>query len=140
MALLNRDALIEKKALKKEKVDLGNGDFVFVRQMTGKEQETWEHLIMEFVDNKDGKVEVINKREHYRGKIAVCTVCDADGKLLLKAEDAEALSKSMPADQLNKIATAAQRLNKLRDEDEKAMVKNSSRDRVGASSSGSVAS
>ena len=36
MTLLDRNALLAKEKLDVVKVDLGKGDFVFVRQMTGR--------------------------------------------------------------------------------------------------------
>jgi hypothetical protein len=120
MKLLNRETLLQKEELKREKVDLGNGEFVFVRQMTGYERDLFERSIIEFKD--DGKVE--RKTDDYRAKLAVHTICGNDGKLLLKSADAKVLSRSMSAARLEKITEVAQKLNKITAEDQAELTKN----------------
>lgn len=120
MAILNRDALLKKEELETKKVDLGKGDFVYVRQMSGFEKEAFEHSIIDF--DKEGKVE--RKSEDFRAKLAVCTVCDGDGKLILKQADIKVLSRSMSAARLTKIADVASEMNKLDEESTEKVAKN----------------
>ena len=120
MKLLNREALLEKEELETKKVDLGKGDFVFVRQMTGSEKESFEHSIIDF--DKDGKVQ--RKSDDFRAKLAVCTVCGEDGKLILKQADIKVLSRSMSAARLTKIADVASEMNKLDEESKEEVAKN----------------
>jgi hypothetical protein len=121
MKLLNREALLQKEELQKEKVDLGKGDFVYVRQMTGYERDLFERSIIEVMS--DGKVE--RKAEDYRAKIAVCTVCGENGQLIFKQADTKVLSRSMSAYRLEKIAEVAQKLNRINAEDQEEIIKNS---------------
>ena len=132
--LLTRDALLTKQELKIEKVDLGDGVHVYVREMTGHERDIWERSIYEFDKNN----KPVNRLEDFRAKLAVCTVCDEEGELLLTPKDVLQLSKSIGASRLEKIIDKAQNLNKVSEKDKEDLTKNSEADLVGNSSSDSV--
>jgi hypothetical protein len=123
MGLLNRDLLLKKQDLAIEQVDLGNEEFVFVREMTGHERDIFEQSLVK--ENKNVKGGIEKSLEDFRGKLAVCTVCDGGGKLLLSPSDAALLSKNMGAKKLEKIINVAQKLNLISEEDKEALVKNS---------------
>ena len=132
--LLTRDALLTKQELKIEKVDLDDGIFVYVREMTGHERDIWERSIYEIDKNN----KPINRLEDFRAKLAVCTICDEEGELLLTPKDVLQLSKSIGASRLEKIIDKAQDLNKVSQKDKEDLTKNSDADLVGNSSSDSV--
>jgi len=132
MKLLNRDALLKKQELQIKKVDLGNDEFIYVREMTGHERDTFERSL--YVFDKNNKP--ITRIEDFRAKLAVCTVCDEKGELLLKPSDYIALSNSMGAARLEKIVNEAQTLNKISEEDKEQLVKNSDAVPDGSSNSG----
>lgn len=121
--LLDRSGLLKKEELKKEKVDLGNGEFVFVRQMTGRERDRFEQSLFK---EEDGKM--VRSLDDFRAKLAVNTICGEDGKNLLQPQDIVVLSTNMSAARLEKIVEIAQKLNKISEEDKEAMVKNSEGD------------
>ena len=136
MGALDRKALLAKEALQTEKVDLGRGDFVFVRQMTAHEHSNYEQAITrEVVDEKTGAISYTRSMDDFRAKLAVHALCDEKGSLLLKPEDYLALSQSMSATKLDKIATAALKLNRIGDAETEALVKNSGAGTAGDSSS-----
>lgn len=112
MGLLNKERLLTKSTLGIEKVHLTDKDYVFVREMTGRERDHFEKLILEAVE-KDGVTTYERKFEDFRAKLATMTACDEKGELLLGMDDVETLSTSMPASQLEKIVNVAQRLNKM---------------------------
>jgi hypothetical protein len=134
MTLLNREKLLTKEKLDVTKVDLGRGEFVYVRQMTGRERDTFEQSIISF--GKDGEVE--RKTEDFRSKLAVCTVCDEKGDLLLTPRDVAGLSTSMSAARLEKIVEVAQKINKISAEDKEELTKKSKGGRAASSTSGSA--
>jgi hypothetical protein len=134
MKFLNREALLKKEDLEIVEVDLGKGECIFVRQMTGFERDLFERSIIEMKD--DGKVE--RKTDAFRAKLAVCTVCDDQGKLLFKPADITVLNRSMSAARLEKIVEVAQRLNKITAEDQEELVKNSEGGQTASSTSDSV--
>lgn len=137
MTILDRKALLSKEALTIEKVDLGREEFVFVRQMTGRERDTFEKsLLKEIKDEKGGVISVVSDTEDFRAKLAVVTLCDEKGLSLLSPEDYPKLSQNMSAFRLDKIVTAAQRLNAITDEAKEDIVKNSVPDQAANSSSG----
>jgi len=136
MKFLNRTALLEKEDLEIVEVDLGKGECVFIRQMTGFERDLFERSIIEMKD--DGKVE--RKTDAFRAKLAVCTVCDDKGKLLFKPADITVLNRSMSAARLEKIVEVAQRLNKITDDDKEELAKNLEGGQAASSTSGSAKS
>ena len=136
MGFIDRKALLAPEVLKKDKVSLGLDDFVFVRQMTAHEHSRYEQTITrEVVDEKTGEISYTRSLDDLRAKLAVHTLCDEKGVLLLKPEDYPALSKSMSATTLDKIATAAQKLNKIGGAEKEELVKNSGAGTAGDSSS-----
>jgi hypothetical protein len=54
MKILDRESLLLKQVLAIEKVELGEGAHVFVRQMTGRERDQWEQSLMKEVKTKKG--------------------------------------------------------------------------------------
>ena len=75
--LLSRKRLLEKEELTIVKVEFENGDFVFVRQMTGHERDTFEQSLLK--KNRDAKGVITGYEqatEDFRAKLAVVTLCD----------------------------------------------------------------
>lgn len=124
MALMDRKKLLAKRELKVEKVELFGGEFVYVRQMTGRERDRWEISLMREGRDEDDNVIMKQSLEDFRAKLAVNTVCDENGNLLLKPEDVNTLSQNMTGAELLKIANKAQELNKITEADKKKLVKN----------------
>ena len=57
MALLDREKLLAKEELKVEKVMLTKHDYVFVRQMTGRERDRFEQSLVREVKDSQGGVD-----------------------------------------------------------------------------------
>jgi hypothetical protein len=141
MGILNKQKLLAKETLKIEKVDLGDGEFVCVRQMTGRERDRFEQSLIRETKNMQGKVEGYERSlDDFRAKLAVCTLCDEEGAALLEVKDYPTLSQNMSAYRLEKIVNVAQRLNKISEEDKEQLVKNSDAAQSGNSSSDSAES
>jgi len=121
---LDRAHLLKKEELEIVEVDLGNGVFVFVRQMTGRERDNFEKSLYTIDTNKKGEVTTVKHLEDFRAKLVVNCVCDEKGKALLKPEDASMLSQNMSAFRLEKIVNVAQRLNAITEADKEDLVKN----------------
>ena len=137
--LLSREVLLSKEVLKIEKVDLGNDDFVYVTQMTGRERDNFEQSLIRKIKDKKGTVTGFEQiTEDFRAKLAVCTVCDQDGVLIFQKDDWSTLSQNISAARLEQIVNAAQKLNAISEEDKEALVKNSEPDPENNSNSGSV--
>lgn len=139
MVLLTREALLQKDDLKIEKVELSKG-YVFVREMTGHEKDVWEQSMLKQKPsgNKNKGVEYETTLEDFRAKLAVVTVCDAEGNLLFKPEDARVLNKMMSATNMERIVTAAQKLNAISEQEKEELLKNSEADQTDSSNSNSV--
>ncbi len=139
MILLTREALLQISYLKVEKVELSKG-YVFVREMTGHEKDIWEQSMLKQKPsgNKNKGVEYETTLEDFRAKLAVVTVCDADGNLLFKPEDAKVLNKMMSATNMERIVTAAQKLNAISEQEKEEILKNSEADQTDSSNSNSV--
>lgn len=124
MALMNRERLLQKEELDVVKVDMADGEFVYVRQMTGRERDRFEQSLMQEVRDGRGNIDYVRSLEDFRAKLAVHTVCDEDGNNILSPEDYPTLSQNMSAFTLEKIINEAQKLNRITDEDAEALVKN----------------
>ena len=136
MKLLSREQLLTKEKLDVTKIEFEKGEGVYVRQMTGRERDTFEQSIISF--DKKGNVE--RKTQDFRAKLAVCTVCDAEGDLLFKPEDAEMLSMNISAARLEEIVKVAQKINGMSSEDVEELTKKSKGGRTASSTSGSAKS
>jgi hypothetical protein len=124
MALLDREKLLAKEELSVEKVMLNKKDFVYVRQMTGRERDRFEQSLLKEVKDAKGNLEYERSLDDFRAKLVVNTVCDENGVNLLQPEDYPTLSQMMSARTLEKIVNVAQRLNQISEEDREALVKN----------------
>lgn len=140
MGMLKREDLLKREELEIKKVDFENGDFVYVREMYGREKNRFERSIMEEVKNAEGKTEYKQNLADFQAKLAIQTLCDESGVNLMKPADAGELSKNIGAKRLDIIVTFAQELNKITKEDKEKMLKNSGAGETGDSSSDSVKS
>lgn len=136
---LTKEMLLQRDDLKIEKVELSKG-FVYVREMTGHEKDIWEQSMLKQKPSGDKRkpVEYETTLEDFRAKLAVVTVCDAEGNLLFKPEDVKTLSRMMSATNMEKIIDVAQRINAISQKDRDEILKNSEADLDGNSNSGSV--
>lgn len=126
MTTLSRSSLLAKEELEKVQVDLGKGEFVYVRQMTGRERDNFEQSLIK--EKKNAKGEIVSYDRalgDFRAKLAVVTCCDEEGKALFLPDDYSLLSQNMSAKRLELIVNAAQKLNAISEEDKEALVKNS---------------
>lgn len=122
---LGKDALLAKEKLQIEKVEFDDGDYVFVRQMTGHERDAFEQSLLRKIRDKKGTVISYEQAtEDFRAKLAVLTVCDEAGAPVLEQKDYILLSKNMSAKRLETIINKAQELNKISEEDKEELVKN----------------
>jgi len=134
--LLDRKSLLKKEDLQIVKVELGKDEHVFVRQMTGRERDTFEQSLVKEVRDKDNQVVSYDRSiKDFRAKLAVCTLCNEKGQDLLEPGDFELLSVSMSAARLEKICVEAQKINKITEEDKEALTKNLGGDKVASSPS-----
>jgi len=123
---LGKDALLAKEELKREKVEFEDGDFVYVRQMTGHERDAFEQSLLKKIRDKKGTVISYEQAtEDFRAKLAVLTLCDEAGAPILEQKDYPLLSRNMSAKRLETIINKAQELNKISEEDKEELVKNS---------------
>ena len=123
--LLGKAELLQKEKLEIEKVEFENGDYVYVRQMTGRERDNFEQsLIKETKDSKGVVVGYDRALGDFRAKLAVVTVCNEQGDMVFMPDDYSTLSKHMSAKRLESIVNKAQELNKITEEDKEALVKN----------------
>lgn len=138
MGLLSRTELLKKEELKIVKVELGQDEFVYVRQMTGRERDRFEQSLIKEVKDKKGNTTYEKATDDFRAKLSVCTVCDETGVLLFDYSDYETLSLHMSAARLERIVNEAQELNKISEVDRENLTKNSVAGQPGNSTSDSA--
>lgn len=133
--LITRDQLLTAAKLRIDKVQLDADTFVYVKEWTGKQKETWERSLVneQKILNEQTKRKGSNAMQavragvsldDFKAKIAVMSICDAEGHLLLLPDDAKNLNKAIKASWLEKIVDRAQRLNGITEQDKEEMVKN----------------
>ena len=125
MSLLTGQDLLKKQVLKIEKVDLGDGDFVFVTEMSARSKNDWEQALLIKKRDSKGLLSFEQTLDDFRAKLAVVTLSNEKGELLLDSKDYSRLSQHMSAARLEKIVNAAQKLKAITEEDKEAIVKNS---------------
>lgn len=136
---LLRDQLLKKDALKVQKVDLGNDDFVYVTEMTARQKDIYDQSLLKRIRDKKGSITNIEPdTDDYRAKLLVITVCDENGNLILQPNDFRLLSQAMSTTKLDIIYKAAQEINGLSEEKQEEIEKNSDTEPEGNSSSDSV--
>lgn len=126
MGMLTKEQLLTKHDLPVKRVELLNGDFVFVRMMTGREKNLYQQSLVTVSMGPDGKPVYKNSMDDLEAKLAVFTLCDENGELLFCPNDVAKLSAALPWDELEKISEAASRLNNLSKDTREEMLKNSS--------------
>jgi hypothetical protein len=123
--LLDRKSLLEKEKLEIRKVEFEDGNYVYVRQMTGHERDIFEQSLMKKNRDKNGLIVSIEQAiEDFRAKLAVVTVCDDKGVLTFQPQDVVLLSQNRSAKTLDKIITEAPKLNAITEQDKEELVKN----------------
>lgn len=117
MKILDKQSILEADDLPTESVEVPEwGGAVRVRTMTGAERDAWEQSV--FTGDNDNP-NLTNGRARL---VAMCAI-DAEGKRLFTEADAVKLgAKSARA--LDRVATVAQRLNRLTDGDVEDLGKN----------------
>jgi len=140
MGLLSRERLLAKETLKIEKVEFEDDDFVYVRQMTGRERDRFERSLLREVRDRKGTVTYEQALGDFRAKLVVNVICDENGVNLLEPSDYDVLSAHMSAAKLELIVNRANDLNRISESDKEAMIKNSEPVQTGDVSSESAGS
>jgi hypothetical protein len=141
MAFLTKEQILAKEKLEIERVPLGK-DHVFVRQMTAHEHSIYQSMlakeapVLDEAGKETGETTVMRTPEDWPSKLVACCLCDEKGTLILQPEDWEVLAQNKTGATLDKIATAALKLNRIKDQE--AAVKNSGGGKAAASNSGSA--
>lgn len=138
--LLGKQQLLKGDELKKEKVEFEDGDFVYVREMTAHEKNTWEHSLYRTVKGPKGQQDMQMDLSDYNSKLAVCTVCKDknDDTLVFSFNEYKQLGQKMSAARMDKIVEAAQRINGITEEERENLLSGSEADQNDNSNSGSV--
>lgn len=114
---LSRDSILAAADSHREEIQVPEwGGSVWIRTLSGTERDEYEGSLL----GAGGKIAY----KDIRAKLLVRAICDADGKRLFSDRDISALgAKSAPA--LDRVFTAAKRLNAVSDEDVKEIEGNS---------------
>lgn len=132
MSFLTCDKLLTKQKLEIVKVDLGDDDYIYVREMTGRERDAYEVSLL------PEKGEEERELTDFRAKLVVRVACDESGKNIFELKDYKKLSQNISGRRLRIIANAASKLNKISEEEKKEIEKNSEAVQDGNSTSDSA--
>jgi hypothetical protein len=135
---MTKEQLLAKQPVKVKAVKISTGE-VFVRQMNGRQKGQFDMTLGHWEDFKDGqgiqREQYVRTMEDFRGKLAVHTICDKEGSLLLTMDDLSDLVENMSGPDLATISDAAQELNSITEEAREKLAKNSRGGQDAASSS-----
>ncbi|MGB4239659.1 MAG: hypothetical protein WBJ87_08655 [Candidatus Hydrothermia bacterium] len=138
--ILTKEDLLKGDSVEIREVDLGDG-IVYVKQMTGKERDMFESSVIKARRDSKGNITSYETvLEDFRVKLVVCTLCDKEGNLLFKLEEAPLLNKALSAKKIDKIVEVAQELNAISEKDKEDLIKNSELGRADSFISGSAES
>ena len=114
MAILTREAILQKDDLKRETVAVPEwGGEVIIASMTGAMRDAWEQSLIADKANMD----------NIRAKLLVATAIDEGGNPLFTKEDIAALGRKSSA-ALDRCIKTAQKLNRLTQTDLDDLAKN----------------
>lgn len=110
MSFLTRDMILGADDLHRELVTVPEwGGDVYVRMLTGGERELFEQWALAYRDDTPTRTPT---PRNLRARLAVLTVCDAQGHNLFTLADVEALAAKASAP-LERVFDVAWRLNRL---------------------------
>lgn len=119
MTELTREQILSIVDLKPQGIQIEEwGGTVFIRPMNALERAEWEGYVFSSSDTPKAKV-----IDQARERLAVLSICDAQGKRLFTDADIPELGKKN-AIALERIGQAAMRLNKLTPKDIRDLAKN----------------
>lgn len=124
MKLLSREDLLKREDLKVEKVEFEDGNYVYVREMTAFERDKFEQSLRKEIKTSKGEINFEVSLDNFRAKLAVFTLCDEKGDLLLQPNEYEQLSKSISVDKMEKIFKKASELNAVFEIEKEELLKN----------------
>lgn len=120
MALLNHSDILAADDLKTEDVAVPEwGGTVRIKALTGTERDEFEQSLMEV--KKDGSVK--SQRANVRARLVAKVIVNEAGELVFNNADIPALGRKSAA-ALDRVATAAQRLNAFSDADIEELAEN----------------
>lgn len=113
MALLGRNAILEADDLKTEDVHVPEwGGDVRIRMLTGEQRDAYETSMVEL--KKDGTPK--SNTENVRARLVALCIVNENNEQMFNKADVKLLGRKSAA-ALDRVATAAQRLNGISDED-----------------------
>lgn len=131
MTILTKDQILEANDLKNEAVDVPEwGGSVLVRTMTGADRDTFEASLITRLDDGTRKPNMTNMRS----KLVALTVVDEAGNRVFDVSDVDRLALKAAA-ALERVFTAAQRINGMGAKAEADALKNSVADLSASSTS-----
>lgn len=121
---LTAAAILAAQDLRREWVEVPEwGGGVYVQAMPGLALDQYEQrMLARRTVEKDGKTVKINL-DNTRAELVVLTACDEQGAPIFTLDQVEALGKKSGA-ALNRVVTAAQRLNGMTEKDVEQLAKN----------------
>lgn len=113
MALLGRNAILEAKDIKTEDIPVPEwGGEVRIRSLTGEQRDEYESSMFELGKNGTPKQNLAN----VRARLVMLCIVNEQGEQMFNKADIKLLGRKSAA-ALERVATAAQRLNAISDSD-----------------------
>lgn len=128
MKFLSKEDLLNRE-VKTSKVVFDNDEFVYVKEMSGRDRSILEMSMMKLKDGKDlssitSEKDIVMDTTNLKAKYACMCLCDEKGNLLFTIDDADKFGAAISSKDLDLIVDEADKLNFFMTKERENLVKN----------------
>lgn len=128
MKFLSKEDLLNRE-VKVSKVVFENDEYVYVKEMSGRDRSVLEMSMMKFKNGNDlasitSENDIIMDTTNLKAKYACMCLCDEKGNLLFTIDDADKFGSAISSTELDIIVDEADKLNAFMTKEKEKIVKN----------------
>lgn len=128
MKFLSKEDLLNRE-VKVSKVVFENDEYVYVKEMSGRDRSVLEMNMMKFKNGKDlasitSENDIVMDTTNLKAKYACMCLCDEKGNLLFTIDDADKFGSAISSTELDIIVDEADKLNAFMTKEKEKIVKN----------------
>ncbi len=128
MKFLSKEDLLNRE-VKVSKVVFENDEYVYVKEMSGRDRSVLEMSMMKFKNGNDlasitSENDIVMDTTNLKAKYACMCLCDEKGNLLFTIDDADKFGSAISSTELDIIVDEADKLNAFMTKEKEKIVKN----------------
>lgn len=128
MKFLSKEDLLNRE-VKVSKVVFENDEYVYVKEMSGRDRSVLEMSMMKFKNGNDlasitSENDIVMDTTNLKAKYACMCLCDEKGNLLFTIDDADKFGSAISSTELDIIVDEADKLNAFMTREKEKIVKN----------------